>query len=301
MTVLDEMQFELLPSEDAESGEPFGIGLPVSVDDGGFVPGATEWAIQDTESPTRGTTSYGRDRLLGPTWAWQLHVNESDIPSARATLSKFAAAWRAMHIRETPGAVIPLRYWLGGQARRIYGRPRRLDAPPDNLILGGFIPISVDFRAVDGFIYDDEPGVLTLGLSQGGSEGGFLFPTVFPTTTDPVGLTVAQAVVGGDAPTYPVVRFNGPVTNPQLISDAWTISLIGVNIPTGQYVDVDTRPWKLTAMLNGTSSVAGSLARRTRMVDMKLWPGRAELIYRGTSSSGSSTCEVRWNSAYHSF
>ena len=298
MTVLDEMQFELLPSLTAADGQVFGIGAEVSVDEDGFIPGDDDWTNEDEENPRRGGTSFGRDLLAGPTWGFDLHVNREDVAGAIETLGRFKTAWRALHIRQTPGRVIPLRYRLDGRERRIYGRPRRFSAPPNNLILGGFIPITCDFKAVDSFTYDDVEQVVVLGLQQG-SEGGFTFPVTFPVTSLPVGSSADQAVVGGDAPTYPVVRFNGPVTNPSLETAAWTLKL-NREIQAGEYVEVDLRPWATTVLLNGVSSVAGALSRRTYLADMAFEPGRHDLIYRGSSLASSSTCEVRWSNAHNS-
>ena len=147
------------------------------------------------------------------------------VSSRRAfAFLSFAASWRALHIRENPGEVVPIRYRLNHEIVRVYGRPRKLEAPPNNMILSGLVPIQVDFKAVDGFVYDDVESSLTLGLAST-SEGGFIFPVVFPVTTLPVGLSQSQAVVGGDAPTYPIVRFNGPVTNPELACDDWTLRI----------------------------------------------------------------------------
>lgn len=297
-TPLSEMQFELLPHEDADAGEAFGLGLDVSVDEDGFTPGSDDWQDQDAENPTRGGTTFGRDRLAGPTWAWDLFVNEHDVISARRTLSRFRTAWRAMHIRDEPNVVIPLRYRLGDEYRRIYGRPRGFEAPPNNMILSGFVPIQCDFKAVDGFVYDDTMSQLTLGL-QGTSEGGFIFPVTFPVVTMPVGEQRAQAVVGGDAKTYPIVRFDGPVTNPRLVTSRWTLGL-DVAIPVNEYVEVDLRPWRLTALRNGTTSVAGALSKRTRLSDLYLEPGRPEMTYRGSLLGGQSTCQVRWAAAHNS-
>jgi hypothetical protein len=298
-TTLKEMQFELLPSEHADEGEGFGLGLDVEVDEDGFHPGATEWGDQDQDNATRGGVGFGRDVLTGPTWAWDLFVDQADVPSAKAATNRFATAWRALHIRDKPGAVIPLRFRVGDDVRRIYGRPRGFDAPPNNRILSGFVPIQCDFKAVDGFVYADVEDTLTLGLQQG-SEGGFVFPVVFPVRTLPVGTQRAQAVVGGDAPTYPVVRFTGPVANPTLITPDWTLRL-DYSIPANQYVEIDLRPWRLTVMLNGTSSVAGKLAPRTRLSDLALEPGRYDMTYRGSSSTGASTCQVRWAAAFNSY
>lgn len=297
-TTLKEMQFELLPAIDAAAGQVFGIGSSISLDDGGFDPGDDDWSDQDQENPSTGATAFGRDRLLGPTWAFDLHVNESDVPSALSSLGEFKAAWRAKEIRETPGAVLPLRYRIGDRYRKIYGRPRRLAAPPDNKILSGYIPITADFKCVDGYTYDDVEQSTTMTLN-GGTSGGFIFPVVFPSSTIPTTLSTENIFVGGDADTYPVVRFTGPVTNPSLELDDWIMSL-QVNIEAGDYVEVDLRPWAKTALLNGVTSVAGTLGRRQYMKKMKFSPGPKGLTFRGTSAFNTATCTVRWANAHNS-
>lgn len=300
MTDLNEMQFELLPTMNAVNGQVFGIGAAVSIDDGGFLPGDDDWEHQDENNPIRGGMSFGRDLLNGPTWGFNLHVDQVDTKTAKDALAAFKTAWRALHIRQIPGKVIPLRYCLGDEVRRVYGRPRRFAAPPDNLMMSGYVPITADFQCVDGFTYSDTEDSIVMSLGViGSSTGGMTFPLTFPVDTVPVGDTQQQAVVGGDAPTYPVIRFNGPVTNPELSNGDWTLSL-DMTIPASSYVEVDLRPWGLTAMLNGNTSVAGALGRRQYLSDMKLEPGRYEFLYRGSSSSSSSTCEVRWSNAWNS-
>lgn len=303
--ITEDFNFELLPSALHGDGAAFGIGRDVSLDDDGFAPGSTDWADQDSVDPTTGVTQFGRDRLTGPVWNWQLHVNRTSTEEALETLGIFKTAWRALHIRETPGAVIPLRYRLEGRSRRIYGRPRRFEAPPDNKILNGYIPISCDFKCVDGFTYDDvESGVtLQLGHELDDPEGvdtggGFVFPLTFPTVTLPPTRRQEQILVLGDAPAYPVVRFNGPVVNPRLVSSGWTLAL-DYTIPAGQYVEIDTRPWRQTVLLNGTTSVAGKLGRRQRLSKIQFQPGRFEAKYVGFSS-GVSLCQVRWANTHNS-
>jgi hypothetical protein len=306
MTVITrDKNFELLPEADAENGAVFGIGQDVSLDDGGFIPGSTDWAIQDGENSQNGATSFGRDRLVGPTWSWQLHINRATEQEALATLRPFRAAWHALHIRDTPGAVIPLRYQLEGERRRIYGRPRRFEAPPDNKILSGYVPVQVDFKCVDGFVYDDvmREAVLQVGKEledpNVDSGGGFVFPLTFPHVTLPPTRQQTQLSIGGDAPAYPIVRFNGPIVNPRLVTDDWTLSL-DYTIPDGQYVEIDTRPWRMTALLNGNASVAGFLGRRQRLSQVRFKPGRFEARLVGFSSSVA-TCSVRWAPTYNSY
>ena len=306
--ITKDFHFELLPSVSASDGAAFGIGLDVGLDDNGFAPGSTDWAIQDGVNAQNGATSFGRDRLLGPVWNWQLHINRSDTSEALATLRAFRAAWHALQIRDTPGEVIPLRFQLEGEQRRIYGRPRRFEAPPDNKILSGYIPVSVDFKCVDGYAYDDVMYSVTMMLGQDLEDegidtgGGFIFPVIFPAVTLPPTRQQTQIEIGGDAPAYPIIRFeatSGALVNPGFITDDWRLEL-NYTIPAGQYVEVDTRPWRMTAMLNSGASVAGYLGRRQRMSKMVLQPGRFEGRFIGFSTS-TAQCSVRWASTWNSY
>ncbi len=214
-TELAEHQFELLPYEDAEGGIPFGIGLPVDLNEGGFKPGGIEWLTEDSQNPINAATAFGVDRLAGPTWAWDLFVNEHNTVTALATLGKFESAWKMRNVRREIGAVTAIRYRVGHRVRRIYGRPRNLAKTLDNGILGGYVPLSTDFKCADANTYDDVETSVKLSLELEGT-GGFVFPVVFPVTTKPAGLGGIEALVDGDADTYPLIRFEGPITNPSL-------------------------------------------------------------------------------------
>jgi len=306
--ITQDHQFELLPSVGATTGAAFGIGLPISLDHDGFAPGSTDWAVQDSENPQNGTTAFGRDKLLGPVWNWQLHVNRDDETQALSSLRSFRTAWHWLDGRSTPGKVTALRFRLDGKLRRIYGRPRRFEAPPDNRILGGYVPVSVDFKCVDGFVYDDTMTEVTMQLGQDiedegvDSGGGFVFPATFPSNLLPPTRRQSQLVVGGDAPAYPIIRFtanSSPLVNPGFVTAGWRIDLTHT-LQTGQYIEIDTRPWAMTALLNGSSGVAGKIGRRQRMDKMRFMPGRFEGKFVGTST-GVATCSVKWASTYNSY
>lgn len=297
-TTLAEHQFEILPTVDADAGVVFGIGADVSLDENGFRPGGTDWLTQDSENIGRGTTGFGRDVLLGPTWAWDLFVNAEDVPTATAALGRLSTAWRAQAIRDIPGAVLPIRYTLAGRTRRIYGRPRRFDAPPNNRILSGFVPVQADFKCVDAYTYDDAEDSISLSLSAT-SQGGFVFPAVFPTETLPVGTQVDQAVVGGDAPTHPVFRFFGPVSTPRIVGPGWTLTL-NTSIADGQWIEVDTRPWNLGVRRSDGMLLPGILGRRQWLSDIRFEPGRHDLVLDGASGSGGASATVAWRSAWNS-
>lgn len=306
--ITDDFHFELLPEVDATDGAPFGIGLDIGLDDGGFAPGSTDWGVQDSENAQNGSTGFGRDRLLGPTWSWQLHTNRTDDAEALASKRSFEAAWHWLHGRDIPGKVTALRFQLDGEQRRIYGRPRRFDAPPDNRILGGMIPISCDFKCVDGFVYDDVMTNVSMQLGQTiedegiDSGGGFIFPVDFPAETLPATNRQSQIVVSGDAPAYPIIRFtanSSALVNPGFVTDGWRLDL-DYTIPAGQYVEVDTRPWMMTALLNGNAGVGGKIGRRQRLDKMRFEPGRFEGKFVG-SSTGVATCDVRWAATWNGY
>ena len=129
MTVLNDYQFEILPSEDASNGFVFGIGADVSLDDGGFDPGENEWLSQDGQNTRRGVKAFGRDVIGAKTWAWESHTDMEDVQGALDILDDFSAAWEPYEV-EIPGWTTAVRYTLAGRTRRVYGRPRRYAAPP---------------------------------------------------------------------------------------------------------------------------------------------------------------------------
>lgn len=303
MSDIQDFQFELLPSLDAVDGQVFGIHADISMDDGGFHPGATEWASTSSVSSANGTTQFGRDNLLGPVWAWDLHVNRAEVEEAVETLGSFVTAWRALHIRKTTGAMLPLRYKLADRVRRVYGRPGLVEGSPNNLILSGYAPVTCDFSCVDGFTYDDLASSITLTLGTeegGGTTGGLVFPTVLPAAPIIGTEQVGQIEVGGDAPAYAVYTLNGPWTNPSVYTDDWILSFPEYEIPAGQYIEIDTRPWANTVLLNGVSGIGGRLGRRQKLSDAVLQPGDFEVRVGGHSSTGAATCQITWRNTWNS-
>ena len=298
-TELSEMNFELLPNLKAASGLVFGIGQAVSIDDEGFDPGEDEWTVEDDDNPRRGGTIPGRDTLSGPTWNFALHTNRSNTKQALESLAAFKRAWRALEIRDTPGAVTVLRYRVGGRARKVYGRPRRFAAPPSNRILGGFVPITTDFKCVDGFTYSDVEHAAAMTITAEDMPRGFTFPQTFPTTTNGRSLGRATISVDGDAPAYPRIIFTGPLTNPMLTHKDWTLTLDEA-ILSSQSVTIDLRPWAMTAIHSNGWSVAGKLKRSSRLTDVKFQPGPNELAFRAASTLTSGTCTVRWSDTWNS-
>ena len=169
------------------------------------------------------------------------HTDQEDIETALSVLDEFADAWAPESIAEDPGEVTAVRYRLGGRYRRVFGRPRRFAAPPSNLILSGYVPITHDFETVDAYTYDDVESSAEILYSSSAEGGGFILPATLPIMmASAEGNGEAQVTVGGQARTYPIIRFNGPWTNPVMVTDDWTLRWSGVD--RGHRMDRDRHP-----------------------------------------------------------
>lgn len=301
MTALADHQFEILPSEAAADGFVFGVGAEVSVNSDGFDTGENDWLNQDTQNSRRGVIGFGRDVLGGKTWTWESHVDQVDVETALDTLDRFSASWMPELLVRDPGAVTALRYQVAGRVRRVYGRPRRFAAPPNNLILNGFVPVTHDFQCVDSFTYSDEPSSANILYVSGASGGGFVLPATFPVgTLGSEGSGGGQLAVGGTARAYPVIRFNGPWTNPRLTTDDWEIKWTG-EIPGGDWVEIDTRPWKLTVRRSSGASAWGGLDRKVWLEDCWFAPGsRPQIALSGSATGGTASALITWRDTWTS-
>lgn len=301
MTVLEEHQFEILPSAEAFDGFVFGIGAEVSVGSEGFDPGQNDWQTQDANNTRRGVVGFGRD-VLGPkTWVWESHVNRDDVYEAVDTLERFSAAWAPQDIMENPGAQTALRYRLAGRDRRVFGRPRRYAAPPTNMILNGYTDVTHDFQCVDSYTYDDVETSVEILYSSAVEGGGFVFPATMPILTMPSDGNGAGAVtVGGNARAYPIIRFNGAWTNPVLVTDDWTLRWNG-EVPSGGWVEVDLRPWALTVLDHSGASRVEGIERRTWMQDAWFAPqSQPQISLGGVAPGGSASATVRFRNTWTS-
>lgn len=301
MTILDEMQFEILPDADANDGFVFGIGAEVSCNNEGFDPGENEWLTQTQQNTRRGVRAFGRDVLGAKTWVWESHVNRQEPEEAVDTLERLSAYWAPELLVLEPGAQTALRYRIAGRNRRIFGRPRRFAAPPSNLILSGYVPVTHDFELVDSFTYDDLESMANMPYSSSVEGGGWTFPVTFPILTQASsGFGGGQLQIDGNARAYPIIRFNGPWLNPSLITDDWTLTWKG-EIPVGGWVEVDARPWALTVKNQSGASVVEGLDRRVWLEDIWFAAGsRPQVTLAGSSTTGSAAAEIRWRNTWTS-
>lgn len=301
MTILKDHQFEILPSTDAADGFVFGIGAAVSVDNEGFDPGETGWIDQDSVNSRRGHAGFGRDVLGSKSWLWSSFVDAEDVEGAVETLEAFASAWRPETLVRESGALTALRYRVAGRDRRIFGRPRRFAAPPTNLILNGYVPVTHDFALVDSHTYDDVMSSALVPYASSSQGSGFRLPATFPVATRALeGAGSTQLSVGGTARAYPIVRFNGPWVNPVLRTDHWSLAWKGT-IPSNDWVEIDARPWVMTVLNKSGASMVEGLDRRTWLED--LWFAantRPQVAFSGIAPGGGATALIRWRNTWNS-
>lgn len=292
MPALEEFQFEL-------DGVAFGYGCDIFVDQDGFDPGDSEWLTQDQTNPINGATMMGRDVRKPSDWSWVLHVNGEDPADALAKLAALGAKWaNGTAGWQSSRSVKALRYNIGGRIRRVYGRPRRFSAKPNNKLLGGYLPPFASFARSDALHYDDAESFSQISIAAT-PPGGLEFPADFPLdlarTADYV--PPGSVVVGGDAPTAARVTFTGPVIDPKLVVGTFTIGLVG-ELPAGATVTVDARPWAMTITRTGASEQM-VLSRDTRLSRAGLKPGSYQAFFTGVSASGAANARISWRNAWH--
>ena len=301
MTALSDYQFEILPDESSADGFVFGLGAQVAVNPDGFDPGEVSWITQDSSNTRRGINAFGRDIPGARTWSWEGFLDGEDDIDALAIAEAFSSAWMPEELVKTPGALVPLRYRLAGRDRRIFGRPRRLSIPPTNLILNGYSDTSFDFQLVDGFSYDDLESSVNVPYSSSASGGGVTLPVVLPALLGAsTGSGVSQISVLGNRRTYPIIRFNGPWTNPVINFGIWSLAWNG-SIPSGQWVEIDCRPWKLSVLNQSGASVVDGLPPSMFLEDCYFPPNtQPQVALAGSAPGGGASALVRWRNSWKS-
>lgn len=294
MTELQNYQWEL-------DGLVFGYNQPIEHEPD-VAPGEQSFRTQDGTSPVGDANTFGRDKIEPGTWTFKLFTNVEDEAEAMTLRAQIRKVWRADGVRNTPGAVMPLRYRLGGgETRVVYGRPRRFASPLDNQILSGLAKITCDFRLASDLSFDDVERNYPIGSvapTAGGFESDFETPL---TTEEGIAQGTMDFVVGGELDTPGIFDFHGPCSDPVIEIDggAITIQLFG-DIPPGITVTVDSRPWIMSTYRSDGAGVAGLLSRRTRLPNLMLSPGPHYATYAADDPTGASGGTVRWRNAHPS-
>lgn len=192
---------------------------------------------------------------------------------------------------------VPLYMKAPGVSERVlFGKPLGIRYDWSSLRRTGQAVVQFGYYAEDPRIYDST--LLTATLPLGGTVfSGFSFNLGFnfgfggvSTTNDAV-----QVVNGGNRPTPPVIRINGPIDNPQLLSDTVGKTMVFQNLSLllGEYIDVD--------MKNRTVKLNGITNRRNTLVSpmwFNLEEGNNTLRLRASSSDPTAFATVYYRPAW---
>jgi hypothetical protein len=255
----------------------------------------------DQAMPGEDGVMMGRDYLQGRTLSWELTINRETAAAGQADWRALEGAWDATETRLSPGAVMPVRLRVpGGSTVVAYGRPRKI-APSDTTLMPvGRIGITADFSTADRRFYDDIEQEVSFGIQPTiGIGGGITWPITWPITWASADTSNESVVVnGGDAPTWPVITFTGPIVNPTFVlgSNEHILQLV-TTIAENQSVVIDTRPWVRSVVRDDGGSLAGTI-RGSRLADFVLQPGTTAVAVQGVDLDGTAGGRIRWRNAY---
>ncbi len=280
---------------------PFGVGHPIVVKT--FDPSGFEVRNQDAPAPVGDSMLFGVDRHTPPVWSWVMYPGPATrtAAAALALVDSLQAVWEADDTRSEAGAVVALRYAVGGRTRRVYGRPRRFAAPPDLIHLGR-MAIIADFQLAETVSYDDlEESSGTLRMEAATITGtGFTFPIKFPLLSATIPPPRAgQAVIRGTAPTWVTAQITGPVLNPWVQIGTRRYALTGA-VSAGETLSLSGRSWDAGIRSSSGAYKPQMLDPRSRLSQLRFPPGIYTITFGGQDHTGTARASIRWRNAYRS-
>lgn len=143
----------------------------------------------------------------------------------------------------------------------------------------GWVPLDIEFAAMDPLFHADAETSSVLPLDQAGRPG--------------------RIVHDGDAAAWPTLRISGPVVGPKIWNTVTGQRLeLDITLRSGEYVDITTRPGTRWVLRNGRTNAADTLTPASRLDRFTIPPGRSEIAWSGTDPTATSSLTVSWRAAY---
>lgn len=297
---LSEGQYEL-------DGFVFGKDTEMPVLESGFDPGSAEVTDQDVLRPQGDGSLVGRDYLDGPEKS--LTIGVLDGTDARSHAALLARAWRADHVRMTPGAHSVLRYRRAGVTYRCLGRARKFGLSVEQVTYHYFEQAVATFKLSQPEMYvedtleqggglndpDQRQNRLVLKLIPVPTGGGLRLPARLPWRLAPGSGAMSGTVEVTSLSAAPFqVEVHGPISGRlsgfTLTGPDWTIQS-SASVAYDQVVRIDTATHTVT---RGTGqSLAGTLSWDSDL-SARLEPGRQTLTFDGDDPSNTAYAVITW-------
>ncbi|MFD3456832.1 hypothetical protein ACFWVC_32235 [Streptomyces sp. NPDC058691] len=296
MTALEDYQF------DVGGGLVIGSGTLLPVGEvTGF--GAPELRTADVDNPTDDGGFPGVDLYGTRAVTIEAGIRTPDDPAAALDLlARLQQVTDVDGIRRTAGALAVLRVkWPGRDVKRLYGRWRRVEAVTMAQAVYGWIPLTLDFAALDPRWHADDSQALVLPLDISNDDEGFTAPVTAPITT---GVSNPDerpgwVVNNGDKAGWPSVRIDGPVTNPKVwVVETGRYLQLQITLGAGEWIDIDTRPGTRWVLRNGSGNAATALTSGSRMDLFQIPPKRSEIRWTATDYTNTCRLTLSWRDAY---
>lgn len=295
MTTLQDFQF------DVGGGQVIGSGTSVPVGEVTGL-GAPDLRTADVDNPTEDGGFPGVDLFGTRTVSIEAGIRTPDDPAAAMDLlAALQQATGGDATRKTAGVLAVLRAkWPGRGVRRLYGRWRRVETATMAQAVAGWIPVTLDFAAIDPRWHDDVSQSLVLPLDISNDSQGFKAPVVAPITTGVSNPAERPGWVfnDGDLAAWPQIRIDGPVSNPKVwVVETGRYLQLQLSLAAGEHIDIDTRPGTRWVLRNG-GNAAPALTSGSRLDLFQIPPGRSEIRWTATDYTNTCRLTVTWRDAY---
>ncbi|MEU6475338.1 hypothetical protein ABZ858_00335 [Streptomyces sp. NPDC047017] len=265
--------------------------------------GPAELRTQDVPNPADDGAFPGVDLYAPRVIRIEAGIRTPGDPGAALDkLAEIEAVTSDAKIRRTAGALAMLRIrWPGRPTRVLFGRIRRAEAVSTADAIHGWIPLDLEFNALDPRFHDDQVSSVTLPLDISQDNEGFAAPVQAPITT---GIAKPETRPGwvvndGKAGAWPSVRITGPVSNPRIlhVESGRTLDL-DITLGVGERIDIETRPGTRWVLRNGSGNAASALSGASRLDLFQIPPGRSEIRWTAADYTNTTRLTVSWRSAW---